>query len=713
MAGALAHAALSAVSFVTSLPPAQRIISYNANRRLPNMLPDFADCVEAWLVGEMEFEDVRQIAACHGVSIPPFQERCYTLTTHNVQGQAHINMDYLTHPTEAWEQVIRMKGYVPSIEETNDLYNRQVISKELWDYLQDRNVNWERPLADAWKKLRFEIPGPQDLIRFAVREAYNPELIVQFGYHHEVPIQVLPWMDKQGFGGDTGIQIPAGGTDGDGRPRVGQATWFDLNWWSHWELPSLTDGYNMLHKLYPDSRYGRSPLADDNSTFDRPKLEMLQKAQDIPDYWRQRLQRISYNPIDKVDARSMYYKGTITKEDFYHIVRQHGQDDNYAQKLVENTYDLISMTDAKVLYYKGEITEDEFKKLIRAHGHREEDIPKLVANAHRLLGQSEVEFMYENFLIKEDRLRDNLQYQGYKPDDIELLVQSSKLRQQRNLGVDPGKANLGYVCTYYKLGLLTDIDAENMLAEIGYDVRDTRAFLDKCKLELKGDTIQGLVAILEQAYYRGLFSDEQMRVELARLTLNPEVTNQWLYQWNYHRLVRYKPAAARQNLTAFKNGIISEITLTARLQNLDFDPASINVMVANTKYQMAQAQSNAINKQVKQLARDRKAAEALALKEQKKKLTKDKSDAKIVTNKANKRLREFIKASSDKNIKDWFKDKAIALWEVFYRLFAKGYTIDDARRWVNHNMPDLQEGEYHAATEKATDQWRREGNYLE
>lgn len=608
------------------LTPTLRVLSYEANALMPIEIPGADELVNAALNGFIDGPSAVNLLKRQGIKVKEWNEKLWNYAKNQTPlGELDLNPQYIRYVTDLWGSVIRNRLYTPSIDECGFLLRRKLITEPLYNYMVAKQCNNNDMMANAWKQSTYEIPGPQDLVRFAVREAYNPELITLFGYNKEVPVEVLPWMEKQGYGGTTGLSIPPGGTDGDNNPRLGDATWLDLYWWSHWELPSLTQGYEMLHRLYPSSDFGPSPLANDRTRFTPEELEKLQKAQDIPEYWRQKLQAVSYRPIHKADGEYMYEWGLITQTQLYHIFRQ----------------------------------------------------------------------------------------EGYSDNDCKLLISMTDLRRKQNLKIDPGQQSLQYVCEYYKLGLVSEQDAITMLQKSGYNADDTSAFIAKCKLEIKGETVKSTIKTLEQAYYRGIYSYEEIRIELLKNGLNPVVTDYWLVRWKYNRDIRYKPASAKQNLTAFKNGVLTEANLVSRLFNLGYDGNSINIMVANQKSIMMQAQIAALQKQAKALAQQKKAAAAEQAKAAKKAAKKQQDDAKIVTNQANKRLRAFIRTSSDANIKAWYKDKLITLWELYYRLFYKGYIIADAEKWVTANFPDIPQGDKNAATKKASSQFRNEGNYLE
>lgn len=589
------------------------------------VVPGVEESINAWQTGFMSWDRMRENCSFSGLKIPEFKEEQNSPAKVFPSGITGLSRKFATMPRSDWEMVISAKAYLPSPSELNILWQRSTITTELYEYSLRRQFDSNQAWVNAWKKASYEIPGASDLVRFAVREAYNPQLIIQFGYHHEVPTQVIPWMEKQGYGGPTDITIPAGSTDGDGVPRGGNATWFDLYWWSHWELPSLTAGYEMLHKLYSNSPFGPSPLAPEGHTFDGPALEMLQKAQDIPDYWRKKLQAISFNPIFKSDAEFGYEYGLIGEAKLYHIYRQHGLSD----------------------------------------------------------------------------------------EDSKLSILLTKRKKDLALGIDPGKAGLNFICQNYKMGVITDREAHAMLLELGYLFVETERFIDKCKLELRSETVREVIKGLEQAFYRGAYSREQIKIEFDFHKLNPDITDAWLKRWTYNRDIRYKPASTQQNLRAFRNGIMSEGATVDRLFNLGYDGNSINIMIANSKAQIIEKQTQILLKQQKASAKAAKAAQDLVLKEEKRKLKQAQQDAKIVTNKAQKRLSNLIKVSSDANIKAWYKAQLIALWEVYYRLYLKGYTIIDAERWVQANFQDLTKEQENAASTQAAKKYRNEGNYLE
>ena len=117
-------------------------------------------------------------------------------------------------------------------------------------------------------------PTPADLIRFAVREVYSDATAKRFGLFEGIPPKFLEESSKVGLSEDSA----------------------KLFWAAHWELPSLSQGYEMFHRRI----------------IDRDTLLQLMTAQDVMPFWRDKLMQKSYHPLTRVDVRRMYGFGVLS-----------------------------------------------------------------------------------------------------------------------------------------------------------------------------------------------------------------------------------------------------------------------------------------------------------------------------------------------------------------------------------------------------------------
>jgi hypothetical protein len=181
---------------------------------------------------------------------------------------------------------------------------------------------------DDLLELSSEIPGPQDIIRFAVREAFNPQQVqlLQLDKELDQNPEFLAWANAVGLG-DITITTPAG--------KELTANFAKLFWYAHWEQPSPGQCYDFYHKYYADSRYGKSPYLKYASEFNIDHLRNLLKANDYSPAFRDHLAGAANLPYTRIDVRRIRKAGIITKEDVYHNYRASGYDDEHANALTE------------------------------------------------------------------------------------------------------------------------------------------------------------------------------------------------------------------------------------------------------------------------------------------------------------------------------------------------------------------------------------------
>ncbi len=173
-----------------------------------------------------------------------------------------------------------------NITELIGLYRRGEIKDLAALYIEADKVGWVQPDVDYMLKVTEVIPSAGDIIRYAVREVYTPEIAEAFGQYEELP-KVLA---------EAAADLKAAG--------LPQAT-FTKEWAAHWLLPSIMQGFEMLHR----------GVISFKSTAERPlSLERLMIALDIMPAWREPLTAISYSPYTRVDVRRMHKIGVLDDE---------------------------------------------------------------------------------------------------------------------------------------------------------------------------------------------------------------------------------------------------------------------------------------------------------------------------------------------------------------------------------------------------------------
>ena len=129
-------------------------------------------------------------------------------------------------------------------------------------------------------------PGPADLIRMMVRDVFTPAVAEKFGQYEQYPDMATALGEKAGLS-----------------PQI--MRWY---WAAHWELPSTTQGFEMLQR----------------EVISPEELDFLLRAADVLPFWREKLLKISYNPIGRIDIRRFHALGTVTTAQLPQLFRAQG-----------------------------------------------------------------------------------------------------------------------------------------------------------------------------------------------------------------------------------------------------------------------------------------------------------------------------------------------------------------------------------------------------
>lgn len=294
------------------------------------------------------------------------------------------------------------------------------------------------------KELQKVIPGLGDIIRMAVREAFTPEVVRRFQLHAELPGEMVEWAKKQGLSPE----------------------WAEAYWVAHWELPSLSMGFEMLHR----------------GEIDEGEMKMLIKAHDVSPFWRDKLLAISYSPYTRVDVRRMHAAGVLDEKGVYRNYRDLGYDHEKAQKMTEftvayNTQTERDLTKSDALHGLkiGYFNPEEAHALIMSLGYSAEEADYYISKVLYDLWQDEINEQvkylrqqYVRSLISQNQVYSELGRLNLPADQINRYIRtwdverqaktrtltSTKLEQLRKAGViDDGQyetemAGLGYKQQY-------------------------------------------------------------------------------------------------------------------------------------------------------------------------------------------------------------------------------------------------------------------------
>jgi len=254
------------------------------------------------------------------------------------------------------------------------------------------------------EQFQAQLPNIQDVIRFTVREVYDPARRKEL-LSVPTPTEAYTFGKKQGFS-----------------ERV-----MDDYWAAHWILPSISELNVMLHRGTIDlatwSRYVR--LNDYDPTM-------------IDNY-----EKITYNPYTRVDVRRMYDMKILDREKVKRTYKDMGYDEEHAENLTRFTEELnrkatdpdkvkgrdLVRTDIIKAFRIGNINYDEAKTRLMDldydAGEAEfilalEDHEEVVKR--RELSQKRLDLLFKNFVITEDEYRRRLIDLGYSTTSVDDIV---------------------------------------------------------------------------------------------------------------------------------------------------------------------------------------------------------------------------------------------------------------------------------------------------
>ncbi len=303
---------------------------------------------------------------------------------------------------------------------------------------------------DIYKTLADRIPPLNDIITMAVREAFSPVIARRFGQYEDFPKDFGKYAAMQGLSPE----------------------WSERYWAAHWGLPSITQGFEMLHR----------------GIIDKADLGMLLKAQDVMPFWRDKLVKMAIQPFTRIDVRRMFREGVLDEKGVYNAYLDLGYDENNAQKITEfviretlSTMSKFTTTDVVKAYTDRMIDQSETRSLLRTLGVRSVDVTYIISTADykrewRLtdLKIKAIRNLYKKGLLSETRATSDLLRLNLPSDQVTVLMEQWWY-EKKEIGVKTfSKAE---VVKFLKAGIITEDQARQEYLYMGYDPEHTDIYI--------------------------------------------------------------------------------------------------------------------------------------------------------------------------------------------------------------------------------------------
>jgi hypothetical protein len=384
-----------------------------------------------------------------------------------------------------FEVLRQLARQVPPLAETLDLWRRGRINEETVNAVLSK-MAVPRGLRPALKSLRWVLPSVTDMVRFGVREVYNPPLRAALDLDAEFPQAFADDASKIGLDRET-----AG------------------NYWAaHWELPSFTEGAQMLFR----------------GEITRGQFQDLLKALDYAPTWRPKLEAIAraiptMSDFIRFAVREVYspkIRDTFNLDEDYPAVftekaALHGMNEEDAKAFWAAHWQLPSTEQGFRMFHRDVIDLPTLRLLLRAKDVMPFWRQRLIDIAYLTPGRIDLRRMYAAGVIDRARVKRGYLDLGYKPADAEILTDFAvKLAEEA-----PGSARRVYLekarqqlwtrtHTSYLAGQIDRLAAAQKLVQAGVPTDQNDAVLDLWDHEREVYRKQLTPAQLKRAYVKAI-----------------------------------------------------------------------------------------------------------------------------------------------------------------------------------------------------------------
>ena len=373
-------------------------------------------------------------------------------------------------------ELIRKAGTAPMpFDVIRDAYLRDKITEETHDRLLGR-LGFNELDMELIRLMYQRIPPIPDLIRFAVREAYDDNLANDLqldANYDDIKDTFESYIMAQGLS-----------------PEFGK-----YYWRSHWQLPSPSQGFEMYHR----------------GIIEYEDLEQLLRVLDYSPNWQGKLIQLSETPFTRVDIRRMHKVGELDDDGVFKAYKDLGYNDDKALKMVNFT---------KIL--NTEVTSDIDKTL---------SVSAIVRalNLNIISHDSAVTYIQNigydlaetNLLIAIGGIKEEV-------DSMEKVIADNK-RRVINM------TSKGFI-----EGRVSEQTARIQLGQIGYTLDETELEIQTLRIERNNLRQFERVGFILDQYINFRIDDNEARARLVTEGFSPYEENDIIALWNTVRKARFK-----------------------------------------------------------------------------------------------------------------------------------------------------------------------------
>jgi len=520
----------STVSSVSGnvLAPVLAELTYALNRYLRPALLDQGTFITAYRLGLLSTEQFSHWMATHGLSDEAID--LVSETSRPRPGPSDLVNMYQRDLLNRDQAMLALISYGYRADDASNLIrlgNRN-LDPLLAIYAQKRGLltdeeraailtanGYTEADAQTLTAMQSQIPGAADLVRFALREAFRDDIAAKWSYDEDMPPEFVAYLGQQGY----------------------DPQWATYYWRSHWTLPSISNGFEMFHR----------------GIINQTELEQLLKVSDLPQFWRDHLVDVAYNPLTRVDVRRMYGLGVLNRDDVKRSYLDLGYDDLNAERMTEFT----------VLY--------------------ETDDPESKQTEYKALTRSVIIAAYKKGAITRAEAETRLLDIRYPQAEAEFLLELSDWEQELADSGDPlatyQKDIRAIVEKSYSQRIISGSDLVGMMGALGYSEEEANLLKETIDFWYDMDQMDKTTKQIGDAFVNRAYSRSDAVVALGGLNVPSEMQEHLLSQWDTERQHRSRRLTEPQYKKALEAGLIGVGEYTENLRGLGYSEYDIWLLV--------------------------------------------------------------------------------------------------------------------------------------
>ncbi len=503
-------------------------VTFSINRKLRYGMPGVNDILNMHRFGDISRERSEYALSLHGFTDETIDE--YFKITRARLGPSellelwkrgeldavdmHANLSRYGYTDNEIESLLTLQqSYAPPAQLMLAMFRGEVDEDEVVKRLRAMGYHGDDLIAIM--KTAEPIPGPGDLVRFGVREAWRDDIAKDWNYDEDLPPELGEYLAKHGYNPEWAIRY----------------------WRAHWALPSVQQGFEMMHRgiIQPEM------------------LQQLLRVLDIPRFWRESLTAMSYRTLTRVDIRRMHAMGVLNDEQVKRSYLDFGYSPENAQRMLDFT---IRFNDNDPESPRARTLELSRSVIIQA---------------------------YQRGLIDNAEAQTRLLNAGYGNEDTTLILSladwQGEIDRTPNYYNEHHRDVKAIIERAYSRRLLGEPEARSGLVAIGYTSAEAQLLLLTIDLYYDFEVLETQQRIIGNAYVSRSITRVDAIGQLGNQGIPGAMQEQLLAEWDSERTVRDRRLTEAQYRRAVNQNVISVENYRENLRGLGYTEGDIEILV--------------------------------------------------------------------------------------------------------------------------------------